>query len=288
MRDGTGVLAIDGIYGEVAGSGPPIVLTHDGLLHRESWDAQFETFAARYRVARWDRRGYGRSPRPTEPFSSVEDLAAVVRAISHSPATLVGCSFGSYYSLQCALDHPPLVAALVLVGPVITGLSLTDHFLTRGHREIPARDAPIDQQLAYWRETDPWIVAPTNNAARQRLYDLLVANPQNLRPPVELERRPAEPVLSRLGEISVPTLIVVGEQDIADVHAHAGAIEAGVLSAERVVLSGAGHLPQLEVPNAFNRIVIEFIADHQQSGVSTPPLADDHLHSSRQDHQVQQ
>jgi 3-oxoadipate enol-lactonase len=115
-----------------------VVLSHDGLLHSESWDAQFGALAAGHRVARWDRRGYGRSPRPAAPFSSVEDLAAVVRALSDEPATLVGCSFGGFFSLQCALDHPRLVAALVLVGPVVTGLPLSEHFLTRGGRPRPA------------------------------------------------------------------------------------------------------------------------------------------------------
>jgi pimeloyl-ACP methyl ester carboxylesterase len=77
---------------------------------------------------------------------------------------------------------------------------------------------------------------------------------------VELERPPEEPALGRLGQIAVPTLIVVGEQDIPDVHAHSGALEAGIRGATRVVLPGSGHLPHLEVSDAFNRIVLEFLA----------------------------
>jgi 3-oxoadipate enol-lactonase len=254
-------LAVDGVHGEVAGAGPPVVLSHDGLLDSRSWDAQFGVLTADHRVARWDRRGYGRSPRPTAPFSSVEDLAAVVRAVSDTPATLVGCSFGGFFSLQVALDHPRLVAALVLVGPVVTGLPLSEHFLTRGGRPRPALDAPAADQVAYWSETDPWFVAPANTAARQRLRALLTASPQNLRPPMELERLPERPALPRLGEIAVPTLIVAGEQDVADVHAHCGAIEAAVPGARRVVLPGSGHVPHLEVPEAFNRVLLGFLAE---------------------------
>lgn len=253
-------LPVDGVHCEVAGSGPPVVLTHDGLLHSESWDAQFDVFATDNRVARWDRRGYGRSPRPTAPFSSVEDLAAVVRAVSDSPATLVGCSYGAFLSMQCALDHPRLVAALVLVGPVISGLPFSEHFDTRGGREMPAFDAPVAEQIAYWSGSDPWFVAPANTAARQRLHALLTANPHNLRLALELELRPQLPALPRLGEIAVPTLIVVGEQDIPDVHAHCGAIEAAIPGAKRVVLPGSGHVPHLEAPEVFNRVVLEFLA----------------------------
>jgi 3-oxoadipate enol-lactonase len=256
------LLGLDGIYCEVAGSGPPIVFTHDGMLHSESWDAQFDAFAGGYRVARWDRRGYGRSPRPTEPFSSVEDLATVVRAMADAPATLIGCSFGAYYSVQCALDHPALVAGLVLVGPIITGLPLSEHFLTRGGRGRPAPDAQPAERIAYYSERDPWLIAPANTAARGRFRAMLTAYPHNLQPPFEL-MRPQDPpaALPRLGEIAVPTLVLAGEQDIPDVHAHCGAIEAGIPGARRVVLAGSGHLPHLEVPDAFNRVVHEFLAE---------------------------
>jgi 3-oxoadipate enol-lactonase len=262
-------LAVDGVHCEVVGSGPPVVLIHDGMLHSESWDAQFGVFAADYRVARWDRRGFGRSPRPTAPFSSVEDLAAVVRAVSHSPAILVGCSFGGFVTVQCALDHPRLVAALVLVGPVISGLPFSEHFDTRGGRGMPAFDAPVAERVAYFTRSDPWYVAPANIAARQRLRALLTANPHNLHPPYELERLPEQPALPRLGEITVPTLIVVGEQDIPDVHAHCGAIEAAITHTKRVVLAGSGHLPHLEVPEAFNRVVLEFLTGMRERPSTT-------------------
>jgi pimeloyl-ACP methyl ester carboxylesterase len=89
----------------------------------------------------------------------------------------------------------------------------------------------------------------------------VAANPQNLRPPVELDRPADAPALPRLGEIAVPTLIVVGEHDIPDVHAHSGALHAGVSGATRVVVPGSGHLPHLEAPEAFTRLVCEFLTE---------------------------
>jgi 3-oxoadipate enol-lactonase len=257
-----GRLDIDGVYAEAAGSGPPVVLTHDGLLHSESWDAQFGVFAADYRVARWDRRGYGRSPQPTEPYSSVEDLAAIVSALSDSPAALIGCSFGGLITTLCALDHPELITALVLVGPIVTGLPLSEHFQTRGGRGQPGPDATIDEKIAFFADVDPWFIAPDNKAARERLRAMLTANPQNLSPALELEgSRTLPPALPRLGEIKVPTLIVAGEQDVPDVHAHCGAMEAEIPGAKRVVLPASGHVPHLEVPDAFNKIVLDFLAE---------------------------
>jgi 3-oxoadipate enol-lactonase len=253
-------IPVDGVHAEAAGAGPPGVVTHEGMAHSAAWDAQMAAWSANHRVARWDRRGCGRSPRPSGQYSSVDDLAAVARAVSDPPAALVGCSFGSLITLHCALDHPELVSKLVLTGPIITGMPLSEHFAHRGGRGVPAPDAPDAEQIAYWSAVDPWFVAPANTAARERLRALLTANPQNLRPPVELERPPEKPALPRLGEIAVPTLIVVGEWDIPDVHAHSGALEAGIPGAGRVVLPGSGHLPHLEVPDEFNRIVLEFLA----------------------------
>jgi pimeloyl-ACP methyl ester carboxylesterase len=222
-------LTVDGVHVEIDGAGPPVVLTHDALTHSEAWDAQLPTWSADHRVAGWDRRGSGRSPRAPAQLSSIDDLATVVRAVSDGPAALVGCSFGSLVTLHCALENPELVSKLVLVGPL-----LSEHFLTRGGRGVPAPDAPDAEQIEYWCAVDPWFVAPTSPAARERLRALLTANPQNLHPPHELERFP-EPALPHLGEITVPTLIVVGELDIADVHAASGALEAGIPGATRVV-----------------------------------------------------
>lgn len=244
---------------EVAGTGSPLVLTHDGLLHREAWDAQFTSLADAHRVVRWDRRGYGLSARPTGQYSSVDDLVCVIESVAEGSSALIGSSFGSLISLHCALDRPDLVSALVLVGPIVSGLDLTEHFYSRGGLWSSDYAAPA-AQIAYWTEIDGWLVAAQNSPARKRVAELLAANPQNLEPNVSLEQAPQPAALPRLGDIAVPTLIIVGEHDIPDVHAHAGALQAGIRGAQRLVLAGSGHLPQLEVPEAFNRSVRDFLA----------------------------
>lgn len=70
-------------------------------------------------------------------------------------------------------------------------------------------------------------------------------------------------MLARLGQIAAPTLIIAGEHDIPDVHAHCGAIEAGIPGATRLVLPGSGHLPHLEVPGEFNTAVLGFLTAQQ-------------------------
>ena len=154
------------------------------------------------------------------------------------------------------LDHPEIVEQLVLVGAVVGGMPYTKHFLERGD----ALGKPLEQEDIKGAITaaakDKYLIAPGNDAAK-RLAEILSANPQDLTHP-ELEL-PVKPALPRLGEIHIPTLLLVGDADIPDVHAHAGAIEAGVPRARRVVISDAGHLMYLEKPAEFSRIVIEFL-----------------------------
>jgi pimeloyl-ACP methyl ester carboxylesterase len=92
------------------------------------------------------------------------------------------------------------------------------------------------------------------------LSALLVANPRNLLPKEALERRPDSPALGRLAQITAPTVIVTGEHDIADVHAHSGAIAAGIVGSRRLVLSNCAHMPHFEIPEAFDRAVLEFLS----------------------------
>jgi predicted Zn-dependent protease len=109
---------------------------------------------------------------------------------------------------------------------------------------------------------DPYEIAVTNTHARERVRELLEANPGNAE---HIQHRlatpPERPALAHLAEIQIPALLVVGEHDIPDVHAHAGAIDAGIPGAQRVVIHDAGHLVPLEQPDAFIGEVRTFLKE---------------------------
>jgi 3-oxoadipate enol-lactonase len=245
------------LYHEVFGAGFPIVLIHDGLAHREVWDAQVADLARDYRVVRYDRRGYGLSDAPEAPFSNVDDLEALLAALAIERAVLIGSSAGGGLCLDYALDHPERVEALVLAGPVVGGLSYSYHFWKRGYANF---GETLEENIDLWT-ADEYSIAPGNDAARARLREILEACPHDLDfSRGRFELGPRRPALYRLGEIRVPTLIVSAEHDIPDVHAHVGAIEAGIAGARRVVLDDAGHLSYLEQPEAFDAEVREFLS----------------------------
>jgi 3-oxoadipate enol-lactonase len=148
-----------------------------------------------YHVLRYDRRGYGRSPAALKLYSEIDDLAALLRERR--------------------------VGRAILVGAVAGGLPYSDHFITRNIANSAAFEkGDVAGGIANWAN-DKYVLAPSHDAARKRLFEILTASPQDLTH--NDYARPLKPALWRLSEIRLPTLILTGDADIPDVHAHAGA-----------------------------------------------------------------
>lgn len=242
------------VYYEACGSGrEAVVLIHDGVLHSAGFDNVWPLLCKRYRVVRFDRRGFGRSPEAKQDSSAVEDLDAVLKAAGVTHATVVGGSEGGGVAVQFAARRPQTVDRLVLVGASIGGLAVSEHF----EKRTEALVAALRKGGVFEAANDPYAVAPGHDEARRQALAILAANPQNI---THRERRKPAPVTrSLLDQVICPTLILVGERDIADVQAWAGALEALIPDAKRVVMSDAGHLIYLEQPQAFVEQVEGFI-----------------------------
>jgi 3-oxoadipate enol-lactonase len=257
-----GYLGKDGsrLFYEERGQGPVVVLIHDGLLHSETWEGQWEAFSAGHRVIGYDRRSYGRSDLATEPYSDLEDLNALMQHLGVTRATIVGSSAGGDLAMQFAATYPEIVERLVLVGPVAMGLNFSEHFIKRGQSRMAPfiANGDVDQTIANWVD-DPYLIAPCNQAAKARLAELLSKNPNNINHPYNLARMPERSTSECLSEIHAPTLIIVGEADVPDVHAHCGAIQAAIAGCGRVIVQQAGHLAYLERPDEFNQIALKFL-----------------------------
>jgi 3-oxoadipate enol-lactonase len=253
-------LEVDGakLYYEECGSASQVVvLVHDGVLDSAAWDDVWPGFCKHFHTIRYDRRGYGRSPVATQGHYATDDLDAILNHLKLKRVAIVGSSHGGEISINFTLDHPEMVEQLVLVGAVVGGMPYTKHFLERGDAlGKPLEKGDIKGAITAATK-DKYLTAPGSDAARKRMADILLANPQDLTHP-ELEL-PVKAALPRLGEIHIPTLLLVGDADIPDVHAHAGAIEAGIPRARCVVINDVGHLMYLEKPAEFSRIVIEFL-----------------------------
>jgi pimeloyl-ACP methyl ester carboxylesterase len=257
----SGYLDVGGskIYYERRGSGPAIVLLHDGLLSAVTWDEIWEPLATRHEVIRYDRRGYGRSDLPSKSYSSTEDLQKLLTHLKVAHAVIVGSSSGGALAIDFAIAHPEMVDGLFLIGPVLHGVEYTAEFLERGrHNNEPMQREDVKAWARNWSQ-DRFLIAGANEAARRQIYEQLVENAEKLRRfDSALEEKLSPPASQRLSEIKAPTLIVVGEADIADVHAHCDAIKTGIRESIRDVIKDAGHLIQLEKPGEVARRIEDF------------------------------
>ena len=249
------------LYYEMTGQGDEsMVLIHDGLVHAVVWDAQVSAFKEKYRIVRYDRRGYGRSPKPEKPFSNIEDLNTVFTSLKIDKAILIGMSAGGGLAIDFTIHYPEKVSYLVVVGAIVGGFTYSDHFRTRGGRLTAEDFADRGKLLRYFVMEDPYETAPQNKAVKEKLWKIMEANPQNIDfEKNRLDQPPKRKAIDGLNQINIPVLIIDGEYDIPDVFAHAGAIDAGIANAKRVVVSNAGHLVPFEKPELFNKEVLNFL-----------------------------
>jgi pimeloyl-ACP methyl ester carboxylesterase len=264
------------IYYETAGTGPAVVFIHDGLVHSDVWNAQFSFFSENHFVVKYDRRGYGRSLAGTGHFSNTDDLHKLLNHLKIDRACLVALSSGGRLAIDFTLQHPEKVRSLVLVGAVVGGFPYTRHFFSRGGHQ-PSGLKTMKQRVAYYIYDDPYEIYKDNKEAKKQAARFLKKYPRkNLHPRVKKKKSrkggkdgttqvPDKPAYQRLNEINVPSLILVGEFDIPDVHAHAGVINGGIKNSRREIISQSGHLIPLEQPDRFNRAVKKFLVQLSQN-----------------------
>ena len=241
------------------GEGPPLVLIHGGLLNSSEWDEQVNALAKHYRVVRYDVCGYGKSAARRLPFSHVEDLHQLLRFLQVKRAILIGGSMGGGIAIDFTLEHPEMVQALVLVGPALGGWPYSLEFVQRGFQIMLATVAEGPEKGAdLWLNTYV-IPAPDNPTARQQFRALFIENFHGFLSPWYLARPLNPPALQRLAEIRTSTLLLTGEHETPENLAVLDALATKIAGAKKVIVPHSSHLPQMEKPEEFNRVVLDFL-----------------------------
>jgi pimeloyl-ACP methyl ester carboxylesterase len=261
----SGTLAVNGarLAYELAGAGAPLVLLHAGIADSRMWGAQFDQFAQRRRTLRYDARGYGRSEMPAGPFARHQDLAELLRQLGVARAAVVGASMGGATALDFALEHPEMVEALVLVASGLSGYQFSEAF-RRYEQEEEAALERGDLDTVVEINLRMWVDGPTRppEAVHHELRSAVARMIRDASTSTEgVPRRPSLPAVERLGEIRAPTLVLIGDLDVPDMLAIADLLVAGIPSARKATIEGAAHLPSMERPEEFTRLVLDFLAD---------------------------
>jgi len=263
------------VYVEATGSGTPIVFVHEFAGDCRNWEQQVRFFARRYRCITFNARGYPPSdvPSAVEHYSqahAVEDIVNVLRHFGIARAHVVGLSMGGYATLNFGLAHPEMALSLAVAGaghgsdPDKRGQFLQDcedlaeRLLTLGMQEGIAHYANSAIRRRY-KEKDPRGFEEFNRqfAEHSAVGSALTMRGYQLRRPTIYE------LGNRMRQMQVPTLIITGDDDDPCLEP-ALFMKRNIPNARLWVVPRTSHPINLEEPDAFNRVVLDFLAEVDQ------------------------
>jgi len=253
------------IYYRVAGAGHALLLLHAGVADSRMWDAQWEAFSQRYRTIRCDLPGFGQSKLADGPSASNAEIAGLLHALGVERAHVVGCSFGGAVALDLALAYPALVSALVLACPNVGGAPIAEELRQFGAAEEALLergdlDGATELNLRMWVDGPHRTPDQVDPDVRERVRVMQRHAFTLPIPPGFMPQSLDPPASERLADVRPPTLVVVGDRDVAAMQALGARLEAEIPGARRVVVPGAAHMVSMERPAEFNRLVLDFLA----------------------------
>jgi pimeloyl-ACP methyl ester carboxylesterase len=246
------------------GDGPPLVMLHPGVGDSRIWDPVFAPLAARYRVIRYDARGFGESPAPTVTYSLLRDLTMVLDHFGVARAAFVGCSQGGGSSLGLALAQPESVSALVLLCPGIPGFPMT----AEEEAEMIGRDKAAKIEADYARAQEAGDVDALA-AVLRRVWGAAGATQTVLEQARSAARatiaigdlkREDPPAFGRLSEIAVPAALMVGDADYPPLIEADRRAAARIPGCEFLLVPGMDHYPPLREPGLVLDLITRTLA----------------------------
>ena len=246
-------------YTDTGGDLPVLIFSHGLLMDHTMFAAQVAEFSRDYRCICWDERGHGRTGDATAPFSyydSADDAVALLTHLGIARAVFIGMSQGGYLSLRVALTHPEVVCGIVLLGSQV---GIEDPTLMPGylamvenwaqHGLSPETAATIEHIIggprfdgAPWREK--WARVTPGNLLQ--IFHTLGSRDQ---------------ILDQLGRVTMPTLVVHGDNDAAISLDRAQATFAALPNARMVVIKGGGHAANMTDATEVNAAIREFLLE---------------------------
>ena len=266
------------IHYEVTGrpGATPILMIQGLGASKNAWTLQRIAMATRFRSISLDNRGAGRSDKPTQPFTleqMADDAIAVLDAAGIETAHVVGASMGGVISQIIAVKYPHRVRSLTLVCTACRNHPWRQELL-----QSWAHTAEKKGMIEVGKEAAQWVMSP-------RSFRRLVPAFTWMGPLAALRPRHSfvsqiqaildtrEDLVDELSSITVPTMVIVGNQDILTPRGDSDEIAERIPNAELVVISGAAHGLMMEHSTTFNKILIEFLQRTEAERVAQQHLS---------------
>jgi 3-oxoadipate enol-lactonase len=252
-------------YEDTGGIGKEvIVFSHGLLLNCRMFDAQIAAFSGKYRCITYDHRGQGQSEVTESGYDMetvYEDAAQLLRALDAVPCHFVGVSMGGFVGMRIAARQPKLLKSLTLIE-------------TSADRE-PEYNIPrykLLNQMFRWFGPR-WVIQPTLNilfgqkflkdsnrsAQHEDMKRQLAALNRVGTPRAVLGVINRNSVYDELGNIHIPTLVMVGDEDIATMPEKSKRIAAKIPNSKLAVIPGGGHSSTIEEPEMVNKLLELFL-----------------------------
>ncbi|MET8076302.1 alpha/beta hydrolase [Streptomyces sp. NPDC005303] len=246
------------------GTGAPVVLLHAGYVDHRLFQAQIPVLAADHRVIAVDVRGHGWTANATKPFRWADDLAELLRHLDAGPAVLVGVCMGGFIAGDTAIEYPELVRGLVLSGASVSDFEYTD--------ESTRQNVAESHRLLYSGDIEGWLkvflrsvagpfreAGDTDPRILDHLREMALHTIAKHTPGEHNWHVPMTDTWARVPKIDVPVLTVNGTLDSPDLLADAERYADTAQNGRSVLVEGTSHFPNLEKPEEFNAIVLDFL-----------------------------
>lgn len=253
------------LWAEITGTGSAVVLLHSAVCDGRMWDPQWHHLQSDHAVVRLDLRGFGRTGHRPGPFRHAHDVISVMDRLRIASAVLVGSSLGGRVALETAVIAPDRVDGLFLAAP-----PLPDHDWSSIVREFGAAegealeagdvDRAVELNVSLWLDGPIRDRANVDDATRALVADMQRTAFEHLLPHLDDDgEQPVDDLIARLSSIEAATSVVVGEHDVEDFHRIARTIVTAMPNAQMHVIVDSAHLPSLEAPDRFNRLLDEHL-----------------------------
>ncbi len=251
---------------EITGQGEAVVFLHGMTGSTQDWANQIAVLSPKYKVVALDLRGHGRSAAPSreEEYSvpiSTDDVFALLNMLNIKKCCLVGHSLGGFVALEFALKHQGMLAALVLVDTSSGQFARAPGFAQlRQKLDELARSQGVEAAFEYDAANNPTRIERFQKHPELKEVTRRKVLMTSVDGYIYFSRAIGkwEPVMPRLSEIKVPTLIYWGDEDLGFTEA-VQVLEKGIPDSELVTVKGAGHSPHEEAPDVFNEALLKFM-----------------------------